>query len=178
MPAYHSKFNEEECPALGNIAMLPIRTTVKGPAPRTTDEEDIIDETLGYFKANVFFKNYEIKGTADRLLIYLTLYTTDCIVKLQKSPSKNQALKDMYSLAISRFALPGEAGFPLNNVYQRPTGNDVEKMRQYLTQCRQELGQRVVEKVFGDSDKPSKWWTCFARRKFMDKTLTPLGQQF
>jgi len=176
MPAYHSKFNDEEGPVIGNIAFLPLRTTVKGPAPRTDGEEDIIDETLGYFKANVFFKNYEIKGTADRLMIYLTLYATDCIVKLQKSPSKNQAMKDMYSLAISRFSLPGEAGFPLNAVYARPQGNDVEKMRSYLTQCRNELGQRMVEKVFGDSDKPSKWWTCFSRRKFMDKTLTPLGQ--
>ena len=67
----------------------------------------------------------QLQGTADRLLIYLTLYATDCIVKLQKSPNKNQALKDMYSLAISRFSLPGEAGFPLNAVYAKPQGNDV-----------------------------------------------------
>jgi len=26
----------------------------------------------------------------------------------------------MYSLAISRFDIPGEAGFPLNGVYARP----------------------------------------------------------
>ena len=176
MPAYHSKYNEVESPCLGNIAMLPIRTNVRGPAMKTEDE-DIIDEVLSYFKANVFFKNYEIKGAADRLLIYLTLYTTDCIVKLQKSPSKNQGLKDMYSLAIAKFSLPGEPGFPLNAVYARPQGSETEKLRQYLTQCRQEIGQRLVEKVFCDSDKPSKWWTCFSRRKFMDKTLTPLGQQ-
>lgn len=51
-----------------------------------SDDQDIIDETLNFFKANVFFKNFEINGNADRLLIYLTLYTTDCIVKLQKVP--------------------------------------------------------------------------------------------
>jgi len=177
MPAYHSSYNEVECPLIGNIAMLPIRTTVKGPASRTEDQ-DIIDETLNFFKANVFFKNFEINGNADRLLIYLTLYTTDCIVKLQKSPNKNQALKDMYSLSISRFFLPGEAQFPLNAVYTVPQGSEADSMRSYLTQCRQELGLRLVEKVFADGDKPSKWWTCFARRKFMDKTLTPLGRQF
>lgn len=178
MPAYHSKYTDEACPAVGNIAMLPLRTNVKGPAPRTADEEDIIDETLLYFKANVFFKNYEVKNTADRLLIYLTLYATDCIVKLQRSPNKKEAFKEMHTLAISKFDLPGEAGFPLNSVYTKPVGNEVEKMRQYLTQCRQEMGLRIVEKVFGAEDKPSKWWTCFARRKFMDKTLTPLGRQF
>ena len=45
---------------------------------RTCDGEDgnddIIDESLKYFKANVLFKNFEFKGTADRVLVYLTLY--------------------------------------------------------------------------------------------------------
>ena len=31
-----------------------------------------------------------------------------------------------------------------------------DQMRQYFTQMRQELGQRLVERVFGDGDKPSK----------------------
>ena len=29
-------------------------------------------------------------------------------------------------------------------------------MRQYFTQMRQEMGQRLVERVFGSDDKPSK----------------------
>ena len=33
--AYHSKLNNDDTPVIGNIAFLPIRTTVKGPAPRT-----------------------------------------------------------------------------------------------------------------------------------------------
>ena len=70
---------------------------------------------------------FSLQGTADRLLIYLTLYTTDCIIKLAKSPNKNQALKDMYTLAISRFSLPGEANFPLNAVYSKPQGNEIGK---------------------------------------------------
>lgn len=72
------------------MALLPINTKFKGPAPpggkyivhifvtsKKSDKlqliyvhpfcifldgnTDIIDETLQYFKANVFFKNYEIK---------------------------------------------------------------------------------------------------------------------
>ena len=35
---------------------------------------DVIDEALHYFKANVFFRTYEIKSDADRVLIYVTLY--------------------------------------------------------------------------------------------------------
>ncbi len=37
-------------------------------------EQDVIDEALHYFKANVFFRTYEIKSDADRVLIYVTLY--------------------------------------------------------------------------------------------------------
>ena len=46
--------------------------------------EDIIDEALFYFKPNIFFREYEIKGAADRTLIYLTFYISECLRKLQK----------------------------------------------------------------------------------------------
>ena len=52
-----------------------------------------------------------------------------------------------------------------------------DQMRQYLTQLRQETGQRIAEKVFTTDDgKPSKWWLCFSRKKFMDKSLGGRGQ--
>jgi actin related protein 2/3 complex subunit 3 len=49
-----------------------------------TDEEDIIDETLNFFRANVFFRNFDVKGRADRTLIYLTLYTHYLLGKAEK----------------------------------------------------------------------------------------------
>lgn len=45
---------------LSSFALLPIRTQSRGPAP-TINGEDIIDETIYYFKANIFFRTYEIK---------------------------------------------------------------------------------------------------------------------
>lgn len=61
LQAYHSvaKCSEQ----LANFAMLPLRTQSRGPAPSTSGE-DIIDESLYYFKANVFFRTYEIKVSA------------------------------------------------------------------------------------------------------------------
>jgi hypothetical protein len=48
----------------------------------------------------------------------------------------------------------------------------VDLMRLYLTQLRQETGNRICEKVFNTEDgKPSKWWICFAKKKFMEKSL-------
>lgn len=83
----------------------------------------------------------------------------------------------MYSLAIARFDIPGDAGFPLNSVYSRPDSTkDADFFRTYLTQLRQEVGFRVVDRVYGKDDKPSKWWLCFAKKKFMDKSLSGPGQ--
>ena len=34
---------------------------------------DIVDEAIYLFRANVLFRNFEVQGSADRTLIYLTL---------------------------------------------------------------------------------------------------------
>lgn len=52
----------------------------------------------------------------------------------------------------------------------------LELMRQYLQQVRQEVSQRLIKKVYGNDGKPSKWWLCFAKKKFMDKSLSGPGQ--
>ena len=43
----------------------------------------------------------------------------------------------MYSLAIARFDIPGDAGFPLNGVYAKPqTPEQADLMRNYFLQVR------------------------------------------
>lgn len=54
------------------------------------------------------------------MLIYITLYITECLKRLQRCNNKNQGAQEMYSLAISKFDIPGDSGFPLNAVYARP----------------------------------------------------------
>lgn len=58
--AYHSQIKDYTS-SVGNMAILPLRTQQRGPAPTTTAEQDIIDESLYFFKSNVFFRTYEIK---------------------------------------------------------------------------------------------------------------------
>ncbi|XP_014091136.2 actin-related protein 2/3 complex subunit 3 [Bactrocera oleae] len=177
MPAYHSQIKEFP-QVVGNMAILPLRTQARGPAPCANIENDIIDESLYYFKANVFFRTYEIKSEVDRVLIYITLYITECLKRLQRCNNKNQGTQEMYSLAISKFDIPGDAGFPLNAVYARPQNTqEGDLMRQYFLQLRHEIGNRVCEKVFNSEDgKPNKWWICFAKKKFMEKSLSGPGQ--
>jgi len=61
---------------------------------RYTDKDDIIDEVLTYFRANVLFRNFEVRGGADKTLIYLTLHAVQCLVKLEKIEDKNAGEKD------------------------------------------------------------------------------------
>lgn len=178
MPAYHSTLTDYT-QSIGNLALIPLRTASRGPvAADSKIDTDIIDEALNYFKANVFFRFYEIKSNADRVLIYLTLYISECLKRLQKCSNKNQGQQELYMLAISKFDIPGESGFPLNSVYAKPaTTQEADTMRQYMLQLRHETGARLCEKVFATEDgKPSKWWLCFAKRRFMEKSLSAPGQ--
>uniref|UniRef100_A0A2R8ZRF0 Actin-related protein 2/3 complex subunit 3 n=1 Tax=Pan paniscus TaxID=9597 RepID=A0A2R8ZRF0_PANPA len=130
------------------------------PGRNTTETKDT--DTVDEFKANVFFKNYEVKNEADRTLIY-------CLKELQKCNSKSQGEKEMYTLGITNFPIPGEPGFPLNAMYPKPANKqEDEVMRAYLQHLRQETGLRLCEKVFDpQNDKRCKWWTCFVKRQFI-----------
>lgn len=113
------------CKKIGNFALLSFRTKIRGPisglnAADENDGLDIIDEALFYFKSNVFFKRYEIQNESDRVLIYLILYVTECLKKLQKCTKKSQALNEMHTLAINKFEIPGDPNFVLSTVYSRP----------------------------------------------------------
>mmetsp|Transcript_15318 Transcript_15318/g.21365 ORF Transcript_15318/g.21365 Transcript_15318/m.21365 type:complete len:173 (-) Transcript_15318:84-602(-) len=172
MPPYHSNLNEANVKVVCNMSILPLKTKFKGPAPPGVEgQEDIIDEAINYFKANVLFRNYEVKGPADRVLIYLTLYISACLLKMEKQ-SKGNADKALYQLAIENFALPGDKNFALGGIVTNPANRgDQDLMRQYFTQLRQETGQRLLARVYKEEAQPDKWWMCFNKRKFLNKAL-------
>ncbi|KDQ64366.1 hypothetical protein JAAARDRAFT_187701 [Jaapia argillacea MUCL 33604] len=178
MPAYHSAFNEvPDVRQVGNMSVLPIKTRIRGPAlVADPSEADIIDETLDLFRANSLFRNFEIKGPADRLLIVLILFISDCLAKLGASravPGQIEATKSLNTLAVDNFPIPGDANFVLNAHYAPPASRaDAEYLRQYLSQVRQELAARLVERLYADgTGKPSKWWMSFQKRRFMQRSL-------
>ncbi|KAH9943257.1 ARP2/3 complex 21 kDa subunit [Epithele typhae] len=179
MPAYHSALNEvPDVRQVGNLAVLPIKSKYRGPAPMADPSEaDIIDETLDLFRANSLFRNFEIKGPADRLLIILILFVSDCIAKIGAAktvPNQLEATKLLNTLAVDNFPVPGDATFALNAHYAPPGAGQmlVNYLRGYLTQIRQELASRLVEKLYADgTGKPSKWWMSFQKRRFMNRSL-------
>ncbi|RYP34256.1 hypothetical protein DL767_004379 [Monosporascus sp. MG133] len=192
MPAYNSMFNADpNVPRLiGNVPLLPLRTKTRGPAytlPALADlpahespdpdseSYDILDEVLLLFRANTFFRNFEIQGPADRLLIYGILFVSECLGRIRPSYGVRDATKEVLNTALDlNFAIPGDPGFPLNQMYEPPKDRqEAEQLRQYLSQVRQELASRLLARVYeeGGDGKPSKWWLSFTKRKFMGKSL-------
>jgi hypothetical protein len=112
--------------------------------------EDVIDEALNYFRANVLFRKYDVKGTrtprvrrytrtrthahapdssrgagsSDKLLIYLTLYISACLRKLESAPTLAAGTKAVFNLAMEPFALPGDAGWPLGGLFTPPANRE------------------------------------------------------
>lgn len=75
------------------------------------------------------WRKADVPGAADRTLIYLILFISDCIAKLaptagRPSPGYAEAGKKLHTLAVDSFALPGEAGFPLNSMYHPPANRN------------------------------------------------------
>ena len=141
------------------------------PSSAPADEADIIDEVIGFFKANTLFKQFQPQGAGDRLLIYLTLYITEGLKIIEKCATPVDAMKQLTSKAHESFKIPGDAGFALGSFYPGPmTSQEADLCRGYLKQAREEIGRRLIEKVYVDG-APSKFWTTFAKRKFMNKAL-------
>ena len=96
MPSYHSVFNKAEVyQKYCGIPVLDIKEK-KTPTLDSTKlkvdlkqiELDIIDEAIIYFRANVLFKNFNIEGDADKVLVYITVFIQKC---LEKSNDPNPA---------------------------------------------------------------------------------------
>lgn len=180
MPVYHSSWNEEAATQACGCSILPLQTTARGPAgplpPAAgaggSDRLDIVGEALNYFRANVFFKNFEIKGPADRVLVYLTLFTHYCISRVA-TMSEAEGRRELQRVSIAKPVIPGEAGFPLTTMFQEPANNEESELcRTYLQQCRQTLIPRLMEKLYVEGAPPNKFWLAFAKRNFMGKRLT------
>ena len=76
---YHSQVDITSCDFVCGFPLVPVRSSKGIPAAATGVSKDIVDETLYAFRGNILFRNFEVKGAADKLLIYLTLYVNLCL---------------------------------------------------------------------------------------------------
>lgn len=171
---YHSSFVDEEgiskacgCP------LLPLKTHIRGPAPVSgQDTTDIVDEAITFFRANVFFKNFDIKSSSDKLLIYLTLYINIALKRLEGCRTLAEGTKAIITLGLENVPVPGEAGFPFPGLFSAAQSlKEAELFRNYLKQIREETSGRLLSVAYRPNGTPNKWWLAFSKRKFMNMVL-------
>ncbi|KAL0207041.1 hypothetical protein P9112_012752 [Eukaryota sp. TZLM1-RC] len=163
---YHSKWNSYVGTGDASIVYVPVKSDMSGPAPRCdASDEDIVEETLRLFKANVLSKQFNLEGPADRLLIYLTLTTVQFLRRLEKASNQDEANKIMHMVASEEVSLPGSSDFHLNSIFTPP--KDESTFRQYFVQLRRKLGSLLVSKVFTVPHEKSKWWMMWSRNEFL-----------
>eukprot|EP00427_Karlodinium_veneficum_P016114 CAMPEP_0169139802 /NCGR_PEP_ID=MMETSP1015-20121227/43219_1 /TAXON_ID=342587 /ORGANISM="Karlodinium micrum, Strain CCMP2283" /LENGTH=145 /DNA_ID=CAMNT_0009205643 /DNA_START=1 /DNA_END=435 /DNA_ORIENTATION=+ len=142
MPVYHSKQNSSNAEAICGAALLPLRTKYNGPAhapPVGEEYEDIIDEALKSFRWNIFFKGFQVLGSADLVLVYLTVWIQKCLFVAQLASSPQEAKKQLEALATSDLPAPGKQDFVLGSYFTAPNGaKETETIKNYLKQLRQE----------------------------------------
>ncbi|KAJ5088973.1 Actin-related protein [Penicillium argentinense] len=137
-----------------------------------SESYDCVDEILSLFRANVLFRNFEINGPADRMLIYGTLFISECLGKVKPTMAARDAEKALINAALDNFAIPGDVSFPLNQAFEPPRDRqDAESLRQYISQVRQEIAVRLHARLYPGGEGPSKFWLSFTKRKFMGKSL-------
>jgi actin related protein 2/3 complex, subunit 3 len=153
------------------MSLLPIKSKIKGAAPSAPDDaDDILDEAIATFRANVLFASFDIQGGADRLLAYLTLYIQQCLCRLDaKGKTKADGTKIMIELAREAFPLPGETGWMLGGHFPTPKARaEADQARNYLKHVREEIGMRLVDAVYNADGTPNKFWMAFSKKKFMN----------
>lgn len=84
------------------------------------DRTDIVDEAITFFRANVFFRNFDIKSSADKLLIYLTLYINVALKRLEGCRTLAEGTKAIINLGLEKVPVPGEPGFPFPGLFPLP----------------------------------------------------------
>ncbi|KAK8916759.1 Actin-related protein 2/3 complex subunit 3 [Platanthera zijinensis] len=88
------------------------------------DKIDIVDEAISFFRANVFFRNFDIRSSADKLLIYLTLYINVALKRLEGCRTLAVGTKAIINLGLENVPVPGEQGFPFPGLFTSPSSEE------------------------------------------------------
>lgn len=98
-----------------------------------SDKVDIVDEAISFFRANVFFRNFDIKSSADKLLIYLTFYINVALKRLEGCRTLAVGTKAVINLGLENVPVPGEAGFPFPGLFPLPQSEEEAGMLLYCS---------------------------------------------
>lgn len=181
MPSYHSVFNSQQYSTLCGLPYIDFKQNKipdlnydKLKLPLNEIDIDIIDEALIYFRANVLFKNFPLRGDADKLLVYITVFISKCL-EIAYNQDIDKAKSLMKNLIDECEWSPNLKSHFLNNllVYK---ANEVQELQIYLKSIRKEIVMRLMFLLY-DSDSKTldlKYWLGFAKKRFMGYEMPTL----
>ncbi len=122
-----------------------LRYTGIAPIQIDASKEDPIDEAIKLFRINVLFKNFEIKGDGDRLLIFLTVLIQRVLEIVASAPKPDEANKNLARFAMEPIPGAGDSGFFMGGIVPK-AANETENSRfkEYLKQVKAETISRLV----------------------------------
>eukprot|EP00461_Guttulinopsis_vulgaris_P000088 UN00088 len=171
MPVYYSQLSSDNTKTVCGTALMPLKTTTRGPAPPSIDNaKDIVDEAIEFFRANVLFRNFSPKNPQDLLLAYLTVFITELLRFHAKDKTLQDAKKNITRISLDqRFTIPGEKDFAFAGFFTAPASAAEQKdIREYLLQVRQECANRLLDRIYNADGTQNKWWFQFSKRKFLN----------
>ena len=174
MPSYHSVVNNEEAkvkycgiPAFEfKEKKTPTLDATKLKVDLNQIELDIIDEAIIYFRANVLFKNFNIEGDADKLLVYITVFIQKCLEKAN-DPNPTKAKENMKKLVDQCEYVPKTENF--FNILVTKKDSEIAPLQKYLKSVRKETVERLIYILFEDEKTKMdfKYWVALGKKKFM-----------
>ncbi|KRX06319.1 ARP2/3 complex, 21kDa subunit (p21-Arc) [Pseudocohnilembus persalinus] len=170
--ATHSKFNDPNNQACG-LVIAPIKTNFKGPGQQVLDDsvQDIIDEAISAYRPNILFKNFDIKGNGDTFLIYMMVWITHVLNKIQNAQDPKSAEQIVNEICKDPVPKPNDAGYFMRGLLKDPkSATELEKYQLYIKQSRQELAHRLIDIIYTDGKQSfeSKFWFGLAKKNFMN----------
>uniref|UniRef100_A0A7S3JA92 Actin-related protein 2/3 complex subunit 3 n=1 Tax=Euplotes harpa TaxID=151035 RepID=A0A7S3JA92_9SPIT len=145
--------------------MLPLR-------PDLNEEEDIVDEALISFRSNIYFQNYEIKSSADRTLVYLTVVISKCLALLNEvGENEEKAKKALGAFCHEPIPPISSSKFFLKSsgLISSEIGGKEQTLSKYLKEIREVLVQRLLDKLYnpewGTIDL--KFWLGLYKKRFL-----------
>lgn len=169
---YHSSFCKTECETACGFPILPLKGG-SGPAPKSNDDLDIVDEAIAQFRANILFKNFKPQGPADKAIVYLTVFIQKCLNEIAKKGIKVDKAKgkEIFGnvLAEPTFTSQDPNFFMRKlGLLSAPKGGSEEmKFGKYVTQLEEECAARLLEILYAHNAMDLKFWVGMGRKPFL-----------
>ena len=173
MPPYHCTLPVEGVPRACGCALLAVADRPGDAPPPEGGELDILDQAIRFFRANVLFKRFDVRGEGDRTLLYLTFYLSLCMNRLEKARTRAEGERAMAELARESFAAPGDSKWILGAFFPTAASQgEADEWKGYMKSCRERVGRRLLHYCYKADGSYDKFWMSFCNKKFMGKALT------